>query len=168
MLRLMSIGLQAERTVGPLLEASNLIRRSPVISPDGRFLAYVERIAGLDQVYVQPYPAGGTPLRVSYGATGEGSEPLWGMSMELFCRDGVNIVAVQMESSPSLQIKPRTSLFSTRPYHRLLNAFVSVHEYDPTTDCFLMSRYSNSELPGTDIQVIKSAFELLNRVAPRK
>jgi hypothetical protein len=167
--RLMNIGLQAQRTVGPLLEANNLIRRSPVIFPDGQWLAYVERTAGLDQVYVQPFPAGGPPLRVSYGGTGEGSEPLWGRSStELFYRDGVNMVAVQLESTPSLRVKQRTSLSSTRPYYNLLNTFVAIHDFDPATDRFLVSRNSNSELPGTDIQVIKNAFELLNRVAPRK
>ncbi len=167
--RLVSIGLGDKHVVEPLLDSNNLIRRGPVLSPNGQLLAYVQRTAGQDQVYVQPFPAGGTPVLVSQGGAVEGMEPIWGSSStELFYRDGVNMMEVRLETTPSLRVKQRTALFPIRFYYGYLNAFVATHDFDPSTDRFLMSRYTLPELPGNDIQVVRNAFDLINRLAPRK
>ncbi|MEQ1690575.1 MAG: hypothetical protein ABMA00_04780 [Gemmatimonas sp.] len=166
---LSTIALGAKATSVPLLESGDAIRRNPALSPDGNWVAYVEKTAGLDNVYVQPFPAGGKPLLVSKDASGEASEPAWGQSAgELFYRDGARMVAVQLETSPTLRIKRTTPLFSVRRYYGYLNSFATVHAYDAATDRFLMVRNVIQELPGTDIQVIRNGFDVLNRLAPRK
>jgi hypothetical protein len=63
-----------------LLGGGAAVRRNAAISPDGRWIAYVERAGGLDRVYVQPYPGGGSPVWVSEGAAGEAAEPIWSRS----------------------------------------------------------------------------------------
>ena len=57
---------------------------APAFSPDGRWLAYVSDATGRDEVYLLPFPGGGTPLQVS---TGGGREPEWSTrGDELFFR----------------------------------------------------------------------------------
>ena len=153
----------------PLPGGGDLIRRNPAISPDGRWLAYVEKTGGLDRVFVRAYPSGGPALLVSEGTAGEAAEPIWGASSsELFYRDGAHMVSVELQTSPGLGVRHRTPLFSTRDHYNYLNTFAAVHDYDPRTDRFLMSRNAIPNLPGTDIQVIENAFERLKRLAPRK
>ena len=48
--------------------------RSPSVSPDGRWFAYVSDETGQDEVYVQPYPTTGQRWRVSSDG---GTEPRW-------------------------------------------------------------------------------------------
>jgi Tol biopolymer transport system component len=166
---LMSVTLTDPRTPGPLLGPAPATRRSPVLSPNGQWIAYVEKTAGMDQVYVQPYPSGGTPVQVSEGVTGEAAEPLWSrFNAELFYRDGAHMVSVQLDLTPTLRVRRRTPLFDIRPYYNYLNTALPVHDYDATTDRFLMLRNVIPELPGEDIVVIRNAFELLNRLAPKK
>jgi eukaryotic-like serine/threonine-protein kinase len=43
-------------------------------SPDGRWLAYMSDATGRDEVYVQPFPSGGSPFRVSVNG---GAVPRW-------------------------------------------------------------------------------------------
>ncbi len=78
------------------------------------------------------------------------------------------MVSVQLETVAALRIKGRTPLFNIHRYYGYLNSFAAVYDYDPSTDRFLMSRSPMPESPGADIQVIENAFELLNRLAPRK
>ncbi len=168
--RLMSVALEGSPGVAnPVFAGSDQNRRNPAISPDGNWLACVEKSGGLDQVFVQPFPAGGRPLLVSAGASGEGAEPVWGRnSGELFYRDAIHMVSAQLEIVPTLRVKGSTPLYNIHRYYGYLNAFAAAFDYDPSTDRFLMSRSPMPESQGADIQVIENAFELLNRLAPRK
>lgn len=44
------------------------------VSPDGRWIAYMSNSSGREEVYVQPFPAGGVPYRVSFNG---GVRPKW-------------------------------------------------------------------------------------------
>jgi dipeptidyl aminopeptidase/acylaminoacyl peptidase len=48
--------------------------RSPSVSPDGKWFAYVSDETGRDEIYVQPYPITGQRWRVSIDG---GAEPRW-------------------------------------------------------------------------------------------
>jgi hypothetical protein len=150
-----------------LLEDSGKYRYAPVVSPDGQWLAYVERNSGLDRVYVEPMAGDGSRVLVSEGAIGEAAVPVWGRSSEeLFYRDAAHLVSVQLEMAPTLRVRSATPLFEVRPYFRILDPFIPTYDYDPTTDRFLMVRYALPDPPAADIQVIENAFELLDRLAP--
>ncbi len=60
-------------TVRPLV-ATAASEISPVISPDGRWVAYTSDESGTDEVYVQPLAGPGPRLQVSVNG---GAEPLW-------------------------------------------------------------------------------------------
>lgn len=164
MRHLMSATLDPASQPKPLLESTRLSRRSPMISPDGRWLAYVEKDGGNDRVWVQPYPDGGPATLVSEG---DAVEPAWGRtSDELFYRNETHMVSVTLRADPVLRVKNRTPLFPVDDYYRYINTFATVYDYDPVTDRFLMVRRLYREPPGADVQVIRNAFELLDRIAP--
>ncbi len=48
--------------------------RFPQISPDGKWLAFVDEFDGVKEVFVRPYPALDRPIMISKGG---GGEPLW-------------------------------------------------------------------------------------------
>jgi hypothetical protein len=54
--------------------ARSLCKGAPALSSDGRWFAYTSNESGRDQVYVQPFPAGGGKWRVS---TDGGGEAAW-------------------------------------------------------------------------------------------
>ena len=64
----------------------------PVLSPDGKWLAYVSAISGANEVYVRPYPQSGTSTRVSGRG---GVDPAWSHDgTELYYRSGSRIMSV--------------------------------------------------------------------------
>ncbi len=69
-----------------------------VVSPDGRWLAYVSDEGGQQSVYVRPFPSGPGRFQIS---TGLGTEPRWSRDgRELFYRsaDVLNRVSIDMRS----------------------------------------------------------------------
>jgi len=77
-------------------------------------------------------------------------------------------VAARLAATPELRVVETTPLFSIRYFANALNTWAATYDYDPATDRFLMPKWSIPDLPGTDIQVIENAIEVLNRLAPPK
>ena len=77
-------------------------------SPDGRFISFQSDATGREEVYVRPVAGNARPVPVS-GAGGQ--LPRWARNGELFFwqRDLLN--AVQIRTSPVLQIGPPRPLF---------------------------------------------------------
>jgi len=71
---------------------------NPVVSPDGKWMAYANSESGRYEVYITAFPAGGAKWQVS---TGGGLAPKWRHDgKELFFLDpGDNFVAVDVDSS---------------------------------------------------------------------
>ena len=68
----------------PLDPSGQFNQRSPMVSPDGRWVAYMSTQSGRDEVYVRPFPEGGRRVQISNNG---GVEPMWGAdSSELFYR----------------------------------------------------------------------------------
>ena len=71
-------------------------------SPDGRFIAYVSDESGRNEVYVRPYPGPGERVTVSDAG---GVNPLWSRAGdELFYREGDDLTAVPVQTSPTLEL----------------------------------------------------------------
>jgi hypothetical protein len=73
------------------------------LSPDGRWLAYLSLEAGQSEVYVTPFPKGGSRVRVS---TGGGWEPVWvrgGRELLYLSRQGrdVGVMSVSVGTGPA-------------------------------------------------------------------
>ena len=82
------------------------------LSPDGRWLAYSSNVTGQTEVWVQPYDAPGTPVRVS--AAG-GVLPTWSRTgSELFYIHDNAIFATRMRPGPTLRFTTPMTLFEIR------------------------------------------------------
>ena len=78
----------------PLVEGP-FMKDQGIVSPDGRWLAYVSNESGQLGVYVRPFPSGEGRYQISAGA---GTEPRWSMDgRELFYRWG-GILRVAIEA----------------------------------------------------------------------
>ena len=86
----------ASGTPSPFLQ-SEFNEYIPSISPDGQWVAYLSDQSGDERVYLQPFPDGGRIVSVS---AGHGTEPVWSKDgRELFYRDGVRMMAVEVDAS---------------------------------------------------------------------
>jgi Tol biopolymer transport system component len=84
-----------------------------VLSPDGRFLAYVSEETGVPEVYVQSFPNGEQRVQVSSGG---GSEPQWrddGQEL-FFLRADRMMMTVSVSLRPQFMAAEPSPLFQTR------------------------------------------------------
>jgi eukaryotic-like serine/threonine-protein kinase len=82
-------------------------------SPDGNYVAYVSNESGRHEVYVMRFPNGEGKSRVSIAG---GSVPRWSRrGDELFFVSGDDIMAVRVQTKPSLVMGQPQKLFSRRP-----------------------------------------------------
>ena len=90
--------------------------RSPVLSPDGHWIAYTSDESGRDEIYVRPFPPDrGGKWMVSSGG---GTEPTWAHSgRELFYRSGGVLMAADVQTTPAFAVGTRTTLFEVRAYN---------------------------------------------------
>jgi Tol biopolymer transport system component len=122
----------------PLLE-SPFIETQVRFSPDGRWIAYASNDTGPMEVYVRPFPLGGTPTRVSLQG---GGWPAWrkdGREIFFLSLDG-SMMAVTVSLDGNLRIDEPRRLFNVRlrPMGRL-----DAYSYDVTGDGqqFLMNTF---------------------------
>ena len=104
--------LGLDSAVTPLLTAE-FEERSPTLSPDDRWLAYMSNESGRDEVYVRPFP------NVADGrwqvSTEGGFEPVWAHNgTELFYRNGANelVVAQVTTTGSTFSVGQQRVLFS--------------------------------------------------------
>jgi len=120
---------------GRVLLGTNANERTPAISPNGRWLAYVSDAEDGDQVYLRPHP-GTSDTRVSPAG---GAEPVWSRNgAELFYRLGRDLLSVAVDAETGRFASPR---------HLFTGVFVSdpggnIPAYDVSVDGtrFLMLR----------------------------
>ncbi|MBA3352503.1 MAG: PD40 domain-containing protein [Blastocatellia bacterium] len=108
-------GTSADSAARPLVntEAEEF---APVLSPDGRWLAYSMYEAERSEIYVRPFPdVGRTRWQVSRMG---GTEPVWARDgRELFFRDSRGyLIAAQVSASPDFRVTGERQLFRTRDY----------------------------------------------------
>ncbi len=97
-----------EKTAQALFE-SEFNNRLPDLSPDGKWVTYASNESGRYEVYVRPFPGPGGKWAVSGNG---GDQPLWNPNgRELFYRDGLNIIAVSVATSPTFSVLSRKVLF---------------------------------------------------------
>ncbi len=86
---------------------------SPIVSPDGRWLAYVSNQAGRNDVYVRPFP--GTGEGVWRVTSGGGSEPVWGNEAnELFYKSDLRrMMLATLDFTNGVTVSERETLFET-------------------------------------------------------
>jgi serine/threonine-protein kinase len=99
--------------VTPVLQA-DWTERSPRVSPDGRWLAYVSHESGRDHLYVRSWPVLSHKVKVSEGDTpmAGSSFPLWSTnSRTLYYHQGQQIIAAAVNvAGDSIRITSRRAL----------------------------------------------------------
>jgi eukaryotic-like serine/threonine-protein kinase len=82
---------------------------APAFSPDGKWLAYESDGTGRNEVFITPFPGGGAQYQVS---TIGGERPTWRRDgKEIYYREGLRVMAVQVKAKPSLELSPPIALF---------------------------------------------------------
>ena len=136
------------------LVATPFHEAAPVLSSDGRWLAYTSSESGGNDVYVRPFPnVGGGRWQVSVGG---GREPVWSHSgRELFYKSSDDqLVAATIATVNGFEIRDRKSLFSSADYdndteHARFNV-------SPDDQRFLMSRRNTGS--GTELVLVVNWF----------
>jgi len=101
-----------DSTAVPLVATAEFSEQSPVLSPNGRWLAYTSDRTGRTEVYVSPFPDVES-TRVSVSRAG-GSNPLWAHSgSELFFVDAEGgLVAAEVEAESVFRVLRSETLFT--------------------------------------------------------
>jgi dipeptidyl aminopeptidase/acylaminoacyl peptidase len=129
---------------------------SPVLSPDGRWLAYVSDETGRSEIHVRPFPAVDTGhWQVS---TNGGNSPLWAHSgRELFYRSAASeMIAVQVGGGAAFVPEQTRALFSTAGYY--LGGVVPDYAVEPDDQSFIMFRTVSAQTR-PDLTVVLNFFE---------
>ena len=138
------LDLQTGPVPDPLV-ATPFTDYTPMISPDGRALAYVSDETGRPQVYLRPLPNQGTRIQVS---TDGGTEPVWSRrGDELFFRSGRRMLAVRVKTEGPLVAGAPIVLFEGA--FLVTSSVPALPSYDVAPDGrFLMvTRASEQPLP---------------------
>jgi Tol biopolymer transport system component len=151
--------LEGDRRAEPVLVTS-FDEYRPMLSPDGRWLAYVSDESGRYEVYVQSWPEGASRTLVSaHGGTG----PTWSAdSTELFYQNGEAMMAVPVESGTSFSIGTPELLFEGR---YKLGVYGSI-SYDVSADGRFLMMERSREATADRLHVVLDWFEELKRLAP--
>jgi dipeptidyl aminopeptidase/acylaminoacyl peptidase len=85
------------------------------LSPDGRWLAYTSSVTGTLEVWVQPYPGPGAPVRVSPNG---GADPVWAKNgRELFYLEDRKMMTVSVDTGPTFDFTGPVVLFESVYLH---------------------------------------------------
>ena len=88
----------------PRLIATAANERTPALSPNGSWLAFVSDDKGGNQIYIQSYPSTGVRQRVSPAG---GTEPVWSPTgLELFYRRGREVHVVAFDNDKGVVGQP--------------------------------------------------------------
>ena len=128
------LSLAGERRLDRLLGPMQTVL-TPVVSPDGRWLAYQSNESSQPEVYVRPYPnvdAGRWQI-----STQRGSRPVWSRDgRELFFLDGsdrLSVVPIAIKGTTLVPGAPRR-LLETAYYPGFTTRGAYIHGYDVSPD----------------------------------
>ncbi len=123
---------------------ADIDERAPVLSPDGRWLAYVSNQTGRDEVWIRPFPdvARGSRMISVEG----GTEPVWsGSGDELFFRSSTGLWSVEVRDATNFSSGAPRQLFTTDGY--VGSSLHRAYAYDGRSDRFLMIRTARRDVP---------------------
>jgi Tol biopolymer transport system component len=155
---LWAVPMDGDRKPRPLVQTP-FQEAHPMLSPDGRWLAYRSNESGRFEIYVQPFPGLSTRHLIS---TDGGTELVWSRDgRELFYRNGDQMMAVEITTTPGFRAgKPRV----------LFDGYVRVSgrpNYDVAADGrFLMVQAVEPQSAPSQLNVVLNWREELKRLVP--
>jgi len=160
-----SLDVSGDATRTPLLEEA-FVEGQPVVSPDGRWMAYVSYESGRGEVYVRPFPDVASGRNAV--STDGGENPVWSRDgRELYYRNGDAVMAVGVQTAPSFQAGTPVELFRGRYFNEIGTQW----DVGPEEGQFVMLRSApgdedSPELARARINVVQNWFEELKRLVP--
>jgi serine/threonine-protein kinase len=157
--------VDGKRTSRPLLPSTPFIdEKWPVISPNGRWIAYVSDLTENDEIYVRPFPD------VESGrwtiSTDGGNEPLWSPDGKelLYRATGGRMMTVPIETEPEFKQGKPEFMFD------LSFAIEGGRDYDISPDGQRFLFVKEGDVGGEDIElvVVQNWFEELKQMAAPK
>jgi serine/threonine-protein kinase len=153
--------LEGERKPQPFLNSS-FNEFTPMLSPNGRWLAYTSDESVRNEIYVRTFPdASAGRWQVS---TEGGTEPLWSRDgRELFYRGKGKIISVAVKTEPMFELGARKELFEDVYVRRSSHTNYDIH---PDNKRFVMVK--PPERISTEMIVVLNWFEELKRLVPSR
>jgi serine/threonine-protein kinase len=97
-----------ESTMATLLDGPD-DELAPVVSSDGKWMAYVSDYSGADEIYVTSFPEPGARSQISNKG---GHSPTWSPDGKtLYYLEGLKMMAVAIETDPAIRVLQREALF---------------------------------------------------------
>lgn len=146
--------------------------RYPALARDGRYIAYVSDQTNNPEVYVQPYPGPGSPVKVSIAG---GEAPAWradGRELYYIVRlapDRIKMMAVPIDFTDTGLIRPGAAQALFEGRFLALTTGGPTRPYDVTPDGqrFLMLQAVDPEPePPTELVLVQNWFQELRRLVP--
>jgi serine/threonine protein kinase/Tol biopolymer transport system component len=166
------LSMEEPHELKPLLHDDKHNEFQPQISPDGRWIAYVSTEEGLEDIYIRSFPEI-DKVKEKFSTKG-GLCPLWSKDgQELFYRKGNSVIAVVIETAPTLRPGESEELFSG-PYVSpiIKGGEISSNPWDihPDNQRFLMIKEAGAAASGAagprKINIILNWFEELKQRIP--
>ena len=153
-----SVSIDDDPTSQALVKSEYSLR-NPMLSPDGRWLAYASDESGDSEIIVQPYPALDRELKISIDG---GADPKWSRDgKELYYRYEDGIWGVRIEDDSTFKTSSPELLFEGNYMDS------GGHDYDVAPDGrFLMVEESAQQPAPTELVVVQGWFDELERLAP--
>lgn len=149
--------LAAERKVSIFLK-SPVNENEAVISPDGRYVAYVSDEPGRHELYLKPFPHGEGRWQVSVRG---GLHPRWnGRGDELFFKEGNDLMAVAVDQRSGLNLGIPQKLFTAGP--EIFDSGLPIDPaYDVTADGQRFVMVQSLTDPSSSVVVAQNWFRSL-------
>ena len=152
--------LGGDTTTSELL-ATPFNERSPMFSPDGKWLAYTSNESGRDEVYVRPYPSGDRRILISPEG---GREPTWAADgRRLFYRHGDRLMEVAVDPEPTFEAAQPQLLFEGQYEPVAMSSGSDNYDVSPDGQQFVMIRRSEESLP-SQLFVVLNWFDDVARL----
>ncbi len=137
--------------------------RSPIFSPDARWIAYTSDESGRDEVYVRSFVGVAGQWKIS---TEGGREPLWSPDgIEIFYRNGKRVMAVRVSTTSGFSPEAPVRLFEGE-YAIENQAHNQFYAIAPDGMRFLMIRESQPPSSRTRMHVVTNWVEELRQRVP--
>jgi serine/threonine-protein kinase len=160
-LRLVPLPAAASDTGRAILTGVGVGGLGARVSPDGRWLAYVDVQNGVHEVYARPFPGPGGRYQVSSGG---GVEPAWAPDgRTLFYRGTSHLMAATVSTTPELTVVRRDTLF---PIEAQGSGAAAAYDVTPDGKHFIFAQYTGVARP--PIVVVGWAEQLRQRFESRR
>ena len=156
-LDILALHLGVDSVAIPLVATAEFAETHPMLSPDGRWLAYSSNETGTHEVWVRPFPdveASETQVSVNGG-----TRPRWAHSgRELFyVGENREFVAAQIDTVSGFRVVGQDTLF-TVPQDLLLGGSAAPYDVAPDDQRFLMARTLFAAASSTEDHVLVLNF----------